>query len=473
MNFEPAAFSIRRLIAVLILFLFPFLAGAAPPPPPNFIVIVTDDQRWDCLGTAGHPILKTPHLDRLAAEGIRFTQAFVTTSICCISRASIATGLYARRHRVADFSTPLPPEIIERSFPAVLKRAGYYTGCLGKWGIGGPAPAGVFDFWDAWGGQGTFFHALEGEEVHNSEFLARRAEKFLRSRPASGAATRPFCLLVNYKSPHDPYFPDPRHSAAFERDTIAVPRTYSEAHFAALPAFIRESEGRARLQKRHPTPEAYQAFVKQYLRCILSVDESVGRLLALLEELKLAENTVVVFTSDNGFFLGEHGMTDKWLMHEESIRVPFIIRDPRLLPARRGMTCDDIVLNIDLAPTVLALAGLEPPAGTDGRSLAPLLAGERADWRQDFFYEHHYHHGGRIPRTEGVRTRRWKYITYFDVAPPFEEMYDLAADPLEERNLAKDPAHAETLKRLKARYEELRAGLPPAVVPAKTTLPAK
>ncbi len=465
MNAKPIATAIPHLAAVLIAVLSRTSAGAAPTMP-NFLILVTDDQRWDCLGAAGHSILKTPHLDRLAAEGIRFTQAFVTTSICCISRASIATGLYARRHRVADFATPLPREILERTFPAVLKSAGYHTGCLGKWGIGGPAPAGVFDFWDAWGGQGTFFHVLDGEEVHNSEFLARRAEKFLRSRPASGGDERPFCLVVNYKSPHDPYFPDPHHSAVFERDSIAVPRTYSDAHFASLPAFIRESEGRTRLLKRHPTPEAYQAFVKQYLRCVLSVDESAGRLLALLEELKLADNTVVVFTSDNGFFLGEHGMTDKWLMHEESIRVPLLIRDPRLPAERRGKTCDEIVLNIDIAPTVLALASLEPPEGTDGRSLAPLLAGERPAWRQDFLYEHHYHHGGRIPRTEGIRTRRWKYITYFDVAPPFEEMYDLAADPLEERNLAKDPAHAETLKALKARYEEMRAALPPAVVPA-------
>lgn len=195
--------------AVLGLFLVSCLAvsSEAQPKPswPNVLVLMTDDQRWDCLSCRGHPVLKTPHIDRLAAEGVTFTNAFVTTAICCVSRASFITGRYNRNHGVGDFNTALRPEILAASYPAVLKKAGYRTGCLGKWGIGGPSPEGVFDFWHATGGQGEFFETIDGKEVHNSELLSRRTEEFLRA----GGSKQPFCLLVCYKSPHEPYLPDP------------------------------------------------------------------------------------------------------------------------------------------------------------------------------------------------------------------------------------------------------------------------
>ena len=447
-----ACFRIRR---VAFLGLFCLLGSAtslrgAEPSRPNIVVLIADDLRADCLSCAGHPLLQTPHIDRLAAEGTRFENAFVTTSICCISRASYLTGHYARRHGMHDFSTALSPAALALTYPAMLKAAGYRTGCLGKWGIGGEEPSEVFDAWHAWGGQGEFFEDIDGEQVHNSEMLARRAEEFLRD-----GDERPFCLLVLYKAPHEPFLPDPRDAPLFRDDTFPLPATYNDQHFAGLPAFIRESEGRIRLLRRHPTPETYQEFVREYLRCVAGIDRSVGKIFAALEERHLADNTIVVFASDNGFFLGEHGMSGKWLMHEESIRVPLVVRDPRVPAAARGQTRRELALNIDLAPTLLDLAGLEVPAAMDGQSLRPLVEGETSPaWRSDFFYEHHFSNGGTIPRTEGVRTLDHKYITYYDVEPRYEELYDLAHDPHEQSNLAADPAQAEVLSTLRARHRE-------------------
>lgn len=435
----------------------------AAEPRPNFILLLTDDQRWDTIGPNNYGPLQTPNIDRLAGSGVRFTNAFVTTSICCVSRASYITGRLARNHHVGDFRTPLPPDILATSFPALLHKSGYRTGCLGKWGIGGPEPDGVFDTWHAWGGQGEFLETIDGRQVHNSQMLADRADAFLRSGPRD----QPFCLIVYYKSPHDPYQPDPRDAELFSDARFAFPRTASAEHFATLPTFIRRSEGYTRAQKSHPTPEAYQEFVKQYLRCIAGVDRSLGQILKCLDELKLADNTVVIYASDNGFFLGEHGMSHKWLMYEESIRVPLIIRDPRLPAAMRGSTNDDLVLNIDVAPTILDLASVPIPADLDGRSVVPLLRGQRIAWREDFFYEHHFHNGNTIPRTEGIRSKDWKYVTYFDVDPPYEELFDLRTDPLEERNLVGDPTQKAQLDSMRARYQEIVKKLPLPVLPRR------
>jgi arylsulfatase A-like enzyme len=443
-------------------------SAPAPQEPerrPSVVLLLTDDLRWDCLGCAGHPVLRTPNLDRLASEGAMFRNAFVTTSICAISRASIVSGRYCRSHKVGDFATPLPPAVLAETFPALLKRAGYRTGCFGKWGIGAPLPRDVFDVWESWSGQGDYFLPLGGERVHNSEYLARRAEEFLRSTPAD----QPFCLLVLYKSPHDPYGqPDPRDADLFKDDPVPVPRTAAPEHFERQPAFIRASEGRTRAQKFYPTPDRLPGHIKDYLRLVAGVDRSVGRILGVLDELRRARDTMVLFSSDNGFFLGERGLSHKWLMHEESIRVPLLLRYPRAVSPRR---VDEMALNIDLAPTVLDFAGLAVPAGIDGRSLRPLVEGRPREWRTDFFYEHHYHHGGKIPRTEGVRTADWKYITYFDVDPPFEELYDLRADPFEERNLATDAGHRDRLEALRARHRDYVARLGPPVLPAPPRKP--
>lgn len=452
----------RTVLACVLAVVLAPGAFAEPVKQPNIVLLLTDDQRADCLSCVGHPHLKTPNLDRLAREGTLFPNAFVTTSICCVSRASIMTGKLCRHHGVGDFNTPLAPAHLAATFPAVCKKAGYRTGCFGKWGIGGPPPKDVFDVWNATGGQGVYFENVDGKQVHNSELLARRAEKFLREQPRD----QPFCLVVLYKSPHDPYQPDPADAELFKDVTFARPKTFTPAHFEALPEFLRTSEARIRFDRHCPTPEKYQEFVRQYLRCVAGMDRSVGRILKVLDDLKLADDTIVVFSSDNGFCLGEHGLIEKWFLYEESIRVPLIVRYPRLPEASRGKRPDSMALNIDIAPTVLDLAGIAPPKGMDGRSLKPLMLGEKAAWREHFFYEHHYHHGGKIPRTEGVRTKDWKYVTYFDVKPAHEGLYDLKNDPGEERNLANEAGSRDKLEELRRLHQQEVRRLPPPVLPA-------
>jgi arylsulfatase A-like enzyme len=446
----------RLTWAITLLFL-----AAAPLPaanPPSFLILYTDDQRWDALGCMGHPLLKTPSIDGLAASGVLFENSFVTTSICCVSRATLMTGKLCRNHQIGDFSTPLSPAVQAASLPALLKKAGYRTGCLGKWGIGGKPPEGLFDFWDAWGGQGNYFHDVNGQQVHNSTYLAMKGEEFLKGCRAD----QPFCLFVLYKSPHEPFLPDPQDAKLFENDTVPMPRTHTPDHFTRLPEFLQKSEGRTRMVKWGAQAD-YQSFVKQYLRCLAGVDRSVGRLLQALDDLKRRDDTMVVYTADNGYFLGEHGLIEKWLMHEESLRVPLLIRYPRL--PLQGKRLSPMVLSIDVAPTLLDFAGVTIPAEIDGRSLRPLLEGKDVAWRDSFFYEHHFHAGGRIPRTEGVRTTDWKYITYFDVGMPYTELYDLKRDPREEKNLAADPRFKDKLTELAKLHRDYAAKLPPPVLP--------
>jgi arylsulfatase A-like enzyme len=449
------------LFASGVLVLTPSLFAADRRP--NVVLFLTDDQRWDCLSIAGHPLLKTPNIDQLATEGSYFPNAFVTTSICCVSRASFMTGRLCRNHKVGDFNTPLPAFVLAKSFPALLKKAGYKTACFGKWGIGGPPPKDVFDAWDAWGGQGTYFLELDGKRVHNSEYMSRRAIDFINSCKPD----EPFCLIVLYKSPHDVQEPDPRDVHLFKDDKIIQPKTATEEHFNRLPEFMRISMNRSRAKRDFPTPEKYQEYVKKYLQCIASVDRSVGEIRKALADRKFTDDTLTIYSSDNGYFLGERGLIHKWLMYEESIRVPMIVHYPRL--AMKGQKIQAMALNIDVAPTFLDYAGVAIPDGTDGRSLRPLLEGKLESLRNHWFYEHHFHargsKEGAIPRTEGVRTAEWKYITYIDEKEPFEELYNLKTDPHEETNLATDPRHGQRLQTMKALYADYVKKLPPAVLP--------
>ncbi|HEX7900041.1 MAG TPA: sulfatase-like hydrolase/transferase [Planctomycetota bacterium] len=415
------------------------------PKKPSFVLMVADDQRWD---TIGHPILKTPNLDRLASEGVLFRNAFVTTSICAISRASIMSGRLARNHKVGDFATALPEDVA--TFPAILKKGGWRTGCFGKWGIGGKPPADVFDVWDAWGGQGAFFHG----ETHNSEWLARRAEEFIQSTPRG----QPFCLVILFKAPHDPYQPDPRDAELFKEVDFPAPAS----DWAKLPDFLRTSEARTRHDK-WTGKAGYAEFVRNYLRCVAGVDRAVGKITGAIDAAGRGSETLVAYTSDNGFLLGEHGLIEKWQMWEESIRVPLIVKAPWTSPSMRGRKVDAMALNIDLAPTIVDWSGEAAPAEFDGRSLRRLLVGQASSWRTEFLYEHHFHYGGKIPRTEGLRTERWKYVTYFDVNPPFEQLFDLKEDPREQRNLALEGS--DQLATMRTRYRQAVGGLAPPVVP--------
>lgn len=444
-----------RLLAFL-------LAAFAASARPNLLFIFTDDQRWDTLGAAGNPVIHTPHLDRLAHGGTRFANAFVTTSICAVSRASIFSGQYARRHGIDDFARTFMPAQWAETYPARLRAAGYRTGFIGKFGVGdAPAVAAMaleFDFWRGQPGQGgPFMDPKDPTRPHATARMGDEALEFLRSAPPD----QPWCLSVSFTAPHArdgqprEFFPtDSRDGHLYVTNPPPAPPLATDAEFAKLLPAVQRSEARTRWERRFATPDRAQETRTDYCRLISGVDREVGRLRAALDELGFATNTVIVFTSDNGFYLGDRGLSDKWFMHEESIRVPLLVADLR--QPGRGRVCDELALNLDFAPTLLDYAGLSPSPGMQGRSLRPLVEGRRVrDWREEFFYEHHFNYGGRIPRSEGVRTARWSWWRWLDEAPPAEEFYDLRRDPGQQHNLAADPRHRRTLETLRGRWEEL------------------
>jgi arylsulfatase A-like enzyme len=452
---------------------------AAEAGRPNIVFLLTDDQRWDTLGCTGNSIIQTPNVDRLAREGVVFDHCFVTTSICMTNRACIFTGQYAARHGVWDFSTNFTEEQLAQTYPGRLKQAGYYLGFIGKWGVGKP-PDGLFDVNDGWPGQNQYYPKVRGEnpfeyltpgpgqeakvaeqcrQVHLTTRMGDQAIAFLDGVPAD----RPFCLAFSFKAPHcqdgQPawrQFPYDAHLHSMYRDVLIPPAPLSDpAFFEALPDFIKTSENRARWELRFATPEMYQHSVKSYYRLISGVDRVVGRIVDKLREKGLAHNTIILYTGDNGFYLGERGLAGKWFPHEVSIRVPLVVYDPRLPAAQRGTRRDEMALSIDLAPTMLDMAGVDIPEAMQGRSLVPLLKGEKPPWRTEFFYEHLFKHP-RIPRTEAVRDQRYKYIRFVDSEPLYEELYDLENDPDEAHNLAKDPTHAATLERMRQKWAAWR-----------------
>jgi len=459
----------------LLLLLGPWGAGGtpagaeqpkAPARPLNVVFLLADDLRWDALGCAGNRVVRTPNIDRLAGRGVLFRNAFVTTSICAASRASLLCGQYARRHGINDFDTPFGATAWAQTYPALLRKAGYRTGFVGKFGVGKDVRplAAAFDYWRGLPGQaGPFLDPKDPTRPHATARFGDQALEFLAGcRPG-----KPFCLSVSFSAPHardgDPreFAPDRRDEKLYADAAIPVPKTAHERYFRLLPRFVQQSEGRRRWQRRFATPEMFQRTARDYYRLVTGIDREVGRIAAALRARKLADDTLVVFTSDNGFFLGERGLADKWLMYEESIRVPLVVLDPRLPERRRGRALREMALNIDLAPTLLDYAGVQAPPGMQGRSLRPLVRGEAPAWRTEWFYEHHTL-PKIIPPSEGVRTGRWKYLRWVGVDPAVEELYDLESDPHEERNLAGRPRHAKTLEGLRERWGRLRklAGKP-------------
>lgn len=427
---------------------------------PNIIFLLTDDQRWDAMGCTGNSVIKTPNMDRLAAKGVLFSNNFVTTSICAPSRASILTGQYQRRHGIDDFNKSFSPSAWAQTYPMLLRQAGYYTGFVGKYGMANqsPLPEEQFDFFWGFSGQGQYFHEISGEQVHLTRLIGQKGIEFLERRQQD----LPFCLSVSFKAPHvqdrhpDQFLYDPDLGHLYNAVTIPVPETGAPHYFETLPEFIRTSEGRIRWQLRFASPEQYQNSVKGYYRLISGVDVAVGQIVTALEALGLSENTVIIVTSDNGFFLGEHGLAGKWLMYEESIRTPLIIYDPRLPGSLQGQRREEMTLNIDIAPTILDFAGVKVPESMQGKSLCPLILNASDNWRTDWFYEYHYGRGGTIPQSEGIRTERWKYIRYINQVPPYEQLFDLESDPKEINNLAQDQSCQPVLNKLRDRWQEMR-----------------
>jgi arylsulfatase A-like enzyme len=421
---------------------------------PNILVVLTDDQRWNALGAAGNPVIVTPTLDRLAREGVRFENAFVTTPICAASRASILTGLYERTHGYTFTKPPLARALTLASYPARLRRAGYRTGFVGKLGVAVEkgADAEMFDVFRP--SALPYFQEVAGERKYLTDLDAERAIEFLRG----SRADQPFCLSVSFWAPHadddkqEQYFWPTDLDDLYTDVEVQPPPTSEPAFFASLPEFLRQTMNRERWYWRFDTPAKYQQMVKGYYRMITAADRALGRILDELRRQGAERNTVVVFTSDNGAFLGDRGYADKWTMHEASIRVPFLVLDPRAPAQARGRVRREMILNVDILPTVLELAGLTAPPGLPGSSLGPLIVGLDVAWRGEVFTEHLWDHP-QIPRTEAVRTERYKYIRY-PQHPEFEELYDLEDDFCETSNLVTDAGQRQRLEELRRHADE-------------------
>ena len=440
------------------------VAGAAPPPdagvddpPMNVVVIVSDDHRADVLGCAGHPIVRTPNLDRLAAKGVRFANAFVTTSICAASRASIITGLPERSHHFTFGRPPLAESLVRTSYPARLRAAGHHTGFVGKFGIsvegGRPTIDRMFDEFTPITRTPYLKTLPDGSTRHATDLIGDAAVGFLER----AAGDRPFCLSISFNAGHaedgdlDDHFPPPPTEADLDADVpMPRPRLDGGTHFDRQPAFLRDSMNRDRYRWRWDEPEKYDRNLRDYFRMLAGLDRNVGRVLAALDRLGLADDTMVIFLGDNGYYMGERGFAGKWSHYEESLRIPMIVFDPRLDPRDRGRVEPATTLNIDVSPTVLAAAGLPHPAiPAAGRPL-PITpdAAVRASPRAGFLCEHGMKHPD-IPRWVGYRTGEFKYARYLDHPEDGEFLHDLRADPDESINLADDPVHAADLARMR------------------------
>jgi len=436
------------------------VAVLAAEKRPNIVFFLVDDQRNDTLGCAGHPILKTPTVDRLAERGVRWRNMFVTTSICAASRASIFTGLHERTHGFTFGTPPIGEEHAEASYPAVLRSRGYRTGFVGKFGVGvaGKKKDVMFDYFRPLGRSPYFKKQPDGTLRHVSEIAGDRAVEFIRTKEDD----KPFCLSVSFNAVHaedgdkKDHYPWPNAvDGMYDDVTVGPPRLSDPEIYESQPEMLKNSINRGRFFWRWDTPEKYQKNIRAYFRMLSGVDRVIGRVLQELRRQDLADNTVVIYTGDNGYYMGDRGFAGKWSHYEQSLRVPLIIFDPRLPQSQRGRVVDTMALNIDLPATMLELADVELPDHYQGKSLVPWLRGQDvAAWRKDFFCEHLMNAGNRIPKWEGVRGERYVYARYFE--HNYEFLHDLEADPDQLKNLAGDPSHAAVLAELRKRCDQLR-----------------
>lgn len=441
------------LTCLLTTFFLVTMLTARAASRPNFVFIYTDDQRWDILGVvqkemgdkARFPWFKTPNMDRIANEGVRFRNAFVVNSLCAPSRATFLTGQYGFANGVVNNHTFFPTNNITHA--SLLRAAGYRTAYVGKWHMFNQVERPGFDFSASFIGQGKYFDCpifVNGQSTPSQGWVddvtTDYALNFIRENQAN-----PFLVVLGYKACHGPFAPPPRREKDFEGELARpVPNLQSSA--------IYRKGGQA------STPETLAATKVNlgYFRCIAAADDNVGRVLNLLDELKLTENTVVVFAGDNGYYLGEHQLGDKRTAYEESLRIPLLLRYPK--SGVHGKLVDDMVLNIDLAPTFLELAGLAAPPQMHGRSWRPLLDGKAADWRKAFFYCYFFERGFGSPMTTAVRTETAKLIKY-PGHDDWTELFDLKADPYELKNLFHDTAASALRAQMEVEYEKQKSAI--------------
>ncbi len=442
----------RLLLAVAL------IAPAFAQERPNLIFLLTDDQRYDMMGNVT-PHVETPEMDRIVAEGVRFNKAFVTTPICMASRATILSGLWERTHRYTGGAPTIDDRFILASYPKLLRDAGYQSGYVGKWHV--EVNEGITD--ELFDHYVRLRHPYEqtlpdGTPIHLTDLTGELAMEYLEST----SRDRPFTLSVSFNAPHAEdwhpmqYIPSPWTISLYEALTVPPP-ILGEGFFETLPAFLgNESMNRHRYHWRFDNERKRQLMTKNYYRLISGVDRVVGRLRAKLEEMGVADNTVIMLMGDNGYFLGDRGWAGKWTPHELSLRVPLIVYDPKLSADKRGAQSEAMALNVDVPSTLLDYAGVPTPEHWQGRSLLPLIRGDQpGDWRKEFFHEHIFTHPT-IADYEGVRTERYKYARYIDQDPVYEELYDLDQDPIEAENLAKRPRYYELLRAMRQKCNDLR-----------------
>ena len=457
------------LIALAVAVLGPG-SGAAQPAPaqrPNIVFIMTDDHAAHAISAYGSTVNQTPHLDRLAKEGALFTNVFATNSICTPSRAAILTGQYSHLNGVTMFNRF---DSGRMTVARLLQQGGYHTGMIGKWHLGSD-PQG-FDRWEIFPGQGDYVDPVLYTATSEKKYTGRYATdvvtdlalEFIEKRPAD----KPFFLMMHHKAPHRPWTPNAEHGAHFAGRTIPEPATLWDDYKGRTDALHENQQRIANdltptdLKQEPPagltgdalTRWKYQRYMQDYLATVQSVDDSVGRVIDALDKAGLGRDTIVIYTSDQGFFLGDHGLFDKRFMYEESIRMPFLVRWPAGIKA--GTRIDAIGLNVDFAPTFLEAAGLPPSPDMQGRSLVPVLRGKTpGDWRTSMYYRYYHDPGHHNTRAHyGVRTKTHKLI-YFWKKDQWE-LYDLVKDPQEMHNLYGQPAQAALTATLKTELTRLK-----------------
>lgn len=450
--------------SLLLLFLLFFTSNLfsqqlSPGEKPNIIFILTDDQRWDALGYAGNEMAHTPTMDQLAEEGTYFSHAMVTTPICAASRATLLTGLYERSHRYDFQTSKLKDEFVQQSYPKLLRDAGYQTGFYGKLGVRTDLQEQLFDQYESYDRnnayrdrRGYYYKTLNGDTVHLTRYTGQQALDFIEEAPA-----QPFCLSLSFSAPHahdgaeDQYFWQEETDHVLANTTVPAPALGDDQYFEKLPREVREGFNRTRWYWRYDTPEKYQHSLKGYYRMIAGVDREIAKIRQKLEEKGIADNTVIILMGDNGYFLGERQLAGKWLMYDNSVRVPLIIFDPRV---DRQQDTDVMAMNVDVPSTILDIAGLEIPASWQGKSLYSLVKGETREIGRETALLEHLWEFDNIPPSEGVRTADWKYLRYVN-DQSIEEIYDLRKDPRETKNLAQTKKYQEVLADMRAQCEAL------------------
>lgn len=432
--------------------------------PPNIIVIVTDDQRWDAIGYAGNEIIITPEQDKLAKEGTYFNKAFVTTPICGASRATIITGLYERKHKFTLGGTTLDSVYNRQNYAHELQKKGYKTGFFGKLGIKNNgnltnsfSEHEVYDrnnkFKDH---RGYYYKTIGKDTVHLTRYTGHKALNFIENTDND----QPFCLSISFSAPHahdgawegiqKQYFWQKEVDGYFRDIEIPGPKNASDERFNALPEGIKEGFNRTRWHWRYDTPQRYQESLKGYYRMIGGVDNELEKIRSLLKSKGIEDNTIIIWMGDNGYFLGERQMAGKWLMYDNSVRVPLIIFDPRV---NQHHDVEDMVANVDLAATILDFAGINSKLKTQGNSLTPYVKNGKSPFKRDALLIEHLWDFEPIPSSEGIRTEKWKFMRYKDIEAQ-DELYDLTLDPEELNNLANHPDYEDVVLEMQEKLDQ-------------------